>query len=109
MRLRTALDDLQAILFVDIPRSLRLVVLVVCVLVAYVTGLVWALAAGYQTEVVRLEERAEIHALQNQVKHLWGAIEYVKTGLDRVQLDGLLTPRRTREETPRRTGPGASG
>lgn len=87
MRLRTAADDLASILLVEIPRSLRLVVLVGCVLVAYVTGLAWTLAAGYQTEVVRLEGRAEVRELRKQIEQVWGAFEYVKTGLDRLQLE----------------------
>ena len=53
MRLRTLWDDVAACLLLDIPGSLRLAVFIVCLLMAYGTGMLWAMSAGYQADVAR--------------------------------------------------------
>jgi hypothetical protein len=87
MSWNTFLDDMRAILWVRVPASLRLAVLVVSLLAAYATGLVWAAAAGYHAEVGQAQARAELVEVRSHVRHLWSAYEAVRTRQDRTELE----------------------
>ena len=82
-------DDVRAILWVDVPPSVRLAVLVVCLLATYATGIAWAIAAGYQVEVVRAQARSELVEVRAHVRHLWEVYEALRIQQDRT---GLETP-----------------
>jgi hypothetical protein len=88
-------DDVRAILWVDVPASLRLAVLVFCLLAAYATGIVWAVAAGYQAEEVRVKARAELVEVRAHVRHLWRAYEALRSQQDQDELErrGLVAVR----------------
>lgn len=80
-------DDVRAILWVDVPASLRLGVLVFCLLAAYATGVVWAVAAGYRVEVVQAQGRSDLAEVRAHVRHLWSAFEALRIQQDRNELE----------------------
>lgn len=80
-------DDVRAILWVDVPGSLRLAVLVFCLLAAYATGVVWAVAAGYRVEAVQAQARSELAEVRAHVRHLWSAYEGLRNQQDRNELE----------------------
>ncbi len=88
MSWNTFRDDLRGLLWMNVPASLRLAVLVGCILAAYATGLVWAVAAGYHGEVGQAQARAELVEVRAHVRHLWSAFEAVRTRQDRTELEG---------------------
>lgn len=96
MRLRTLWDDVAACILLDIPGSLRLGVFILCLLMAYATGILWAISAGYQVDTVRSQARGELMEVRMHVRQLWGAYEALRTRQDRQELqsprdgDGLL-------------------
>ena len=96
MRLRTLWDDVAACILLDIPRSLRLAVFILCLLLAYATGILWAISAGYQVDTVRTQARGELMEVRMHVRQLWGAYEALRTRQDREELqsrrdgDGVL-------------------
>jgi hypothetical protein len=95
MRLRTLWDDVAACILLDIPRSLRLAVFILCLLLAYATGIVWAVIAGYHVDTVRSQARGELMEVRMHVRQLWGAYEALRTRQD---LQELQSP-------PEGTGP----
>ncbi|MGH7361543.1 MAG: hypothetical protein ACREJI_08005, partial [Candidatus Methylomirabilales bacterium] len=87
MSWNTFRDDVRAILWVGVPASLRLAVLVGCILAAYATGLVWAVAAGYNRDAGQAQARAELVEVRSHVRHLWNAYEAVRSRQDRTELE----------------------
>ena len=87
MNWNTFRDDLRALLWVNVPASLRLAVLVFCLLAAYATGLVWAVAAGYNGDAGQAQARAELVEVRSHVRHLWNAYEAVRSRQDRTELE----------------------
>ena len=87
MRLWTLWDDVVALIWLDIPASLRLAVFILCLLVAYATGMMWAMSVGYQVEVVRAQAGAELVEVRAHMRHLWHAYEAVRTRQDRHELE----------------------
>lgn len=87
MRSNPLRDDVRAILWVEVPPSIRLAVLVFSLLAAYATGLVWAVAAGHQVEVVRVQARAELVEVRAHVRHLWQAYEALRIQQDQSGLE----------------------
>lgn len=103
MRLRTLWDDVAACILLDIPRSLRLAVFILCLLLAYATGILWAITAGYQVDTVRTQARAELMEVRMHVRQLWGAYEALRTRQDRQELQ---SPRDRDGLTPAEEGEG---
>ena len=87
MRLWTLWDDVVALMWLDIPASLRLAVLILCVLMAYATGMMWAMSVGYQAEAARAQTRAELVEVRAHMRHLWLAYEAVRSRQDRTELE----------------------
>lgn len=106
MRLRTLWDDVAACILLDIPGSLRLAVFILCLLMAYATGILWAMSAGYQVDTVRSQARGELMEVRMHVRQLWGAYEALRTRQDRRELqspregNGLLTAEESEREGP---------
>lgn len=86
MRFSRLRADARAILWVEVPPSVRLAVLVFSLLAAYATGMAWAVAAGYQVEVVRVQARAELVEVRAHVRHLWKVYEALRIQQDRNEL-----------------------
>ncbi len=80
-------DDVRAILWLDVPASLRLAVLVFCLLAAYATGIVWAVAVGYRVEAVQAQARTDLAEVRAHVRHLWKAYEAVRMQQDRNEVE----------------------
>ena len=79
----TSWTDLESILLVECPRSLRLALVIMVLLTSHLLGMAWWLSAEYEREVLRLEGRQEVTELRNQTRHLWKAYETTRTRLDR--------------------------
>ena len=78
--------DLEAILLIDIPRYLRLALVVIALLLSHALGLAWLYAAEYERASVKAELIGEITELRNQVRHLWKAYEAARKRMDRTEL-----------------------
>lgn len=87
MRSNRLRADVRAILWGEVPPSLRLAVLVFSLLAAYATGIAWAIAAGYQVEVVRVQARAELVEVRAHVRNLWKVYEALRIQQDRIELE----------------------
>jgi len=80
------LADLEAILLIDIPRYLRLALVVIALLLSHALGLAWLYAAEYERASVKAEMIGEITELRNQVRHLWKVYEATRKRMDRTEL-----------------------
>jgi hypothetical protein len=104
--LRTLWDDVAACILLDIPGPLRLAVFIVCLLMAYATGTLWAMSAGYQTDIARTQARAELMEVRMHVRQLWAAYEALRTRQDRQELQ---SPRDGNGPIPAEKSEGDSG
>ena len=77
--------DLDAILLIETPRCLRLVLVVIALLLSHALGFAWLYAAEYERIAVRAEVQSEVIGLRNQVRHLWKTYEATRTRLDRME------------------------
>lgn len=78
--------DLEAILLVELPASLRLALFLLGLLTAHALGLAWYGVAVYEREAVRWEVQGELAVLQANQTHLWRAYEATRTRQDRREL-----------------------